>query len=168
MYIEFTQKQICDRIHCIPFEYISNQKEECESIFGRKFSNSDFVVYSSTHNTIVLLGYLVIDNQPIAESRHYDTFVQNCVDFSEINPTDTLLQIGCKHIAEWVLDEALKSNALLTSLFTSIISAIMPENGTIELWYDGSQELRFYPIKNDCNIIYPSAISYFVSSFMNE
>lgn len=167
MYIKVTQNQISGGLYCVPFEYIPNQ-EECEDIFKREFSNSDLIVYSPAHNTIVPLGYFVIDNQSIVESRHYDTFVHNCVELTGINPSDTLSQIECKHISEWVLDEALKSNALLTSLFTSIISAFMPENGTIELWYDGSHELRFYPIKNDCNIIYPSAISYFVSSFMNE
>lgn len=146
MYIKVTQNQISGGLYCVPFEYISNQ-EECEDIFKREFSNSDLIVYSPAHNTIVPLGYFVIDNQSIVESRHYNTFVHNCVELTGINPSDTLSQIECKHISEWVLDEALKSNALLTSLFTSIISAFMPKNGTISYGMMGVMNYAFTQLK---------------------
>ena len=167
MYTKITQQITIGDIYCIPYEYVPN-KEDCNSLFNINFADDNIVLYTQIDGKIVFLGYVIIDHTHISKSVSYDFFVKKSINIGHINPTETLSNMGCVHIAEWKFDETLRQKDKLTSIFNTIITAYSSEEQKLQLWCDGRSDLIFYPIEKVCDTTLPSAVLYFTNAFLNE
>ena len=170
MYVELHPNPIINEIMCVPFENLrlnDNTYEKCVQTF-RNIPDDAIIVYSTSEEGIVVLGYYILDNLNMKYSDCFDALRENTLRLSGFDPIEKVNQMDCIHIKEWVFDNSLRNKEHLNHIFLNISLACPNESWEYMLWYNSiHHSLLFYPI-HDMELSNYAAIFYFSDAFLNE
>ncbi len=167
MFQTFTKKNSISakQLFCVPYENAPCKEDDCIKAFGKVIPDNSNIIYSSVDMTI--LGYYVLEEKSIAESKHFDSIVSATKAYYGEDINQHNLPKSCLCISEWVFDKSLQNTECLYRIMSDMILSIST-NGTIYLWTDKDfNELLFYPINKDDILNYTLAARYFVYNLMN-
>lgn len=149
-------------IWSIPFDNLKlneQTKNKCEESFGDDMDDNAIVIYSTSDDGIIVLGYYILDDLNITQSSMYEQLKINTFVFSNKDKTADLKEIKCKHISTWTFDESLRNKEYLLHIFEVMTFG----NNSYLLWCDGHNEIVFYPLSERY-----AAIEYFANAFLKE
>lgn len=162
MFRKIQEGLIINDIWSVSFENLKlnkNTKSKCENCFGDDIDDETIIIYSSSDDGIIVLGYYVLDDMNIAQSSMYKQLKTNTRIFGGTDKTEDLEQKKCKHICSWVFDESLRNKDYLTHIF----EVMTFDNNNCLLWCEGHNEIIFYPLSERY-----AAIDYFSNAFLKE
>lgn len=162
MFRKIQEGLINNDILSVPFENLKlneETKSKCEDCFGENIDDDTIIIYSSSYDGIIVLGYYIIDDLNITQSPMYEQLKTNTRIFGETDKTEDLEQKKCKHICSWVFDESLRNKDYLTHIF----EVMTFDNKNYLLWCEGHNEIIFYPLSERY-----AAIEYFANTFLKE
>ena len=170
MFQKFQPAHIINEISLVPYRDMrlnANNNKLCLKVFQKEIPDNAIIVYSSFNDSVVILGYYVIDNLNIIQSRFYESLRSATIAFEGCDLTKEIESIPCIHISEWCFDESLREQRYLQYIFSDIISN-NDENRSI-VWCDNCNEVFFYPIVRNENILSnTAAIIYFTDNFIQK
>lgn len=170
MYTHLQQNPQINYILVVEFRNLKQNdkvRTKCTETLQCDLSDDDYIVYSPSDNDITVLGRLVLNDENITTSTMYGSLRNNTTSFYGEDHTERLQQITCRKIEKWIFDESLKNKSHLSQIFSFICRETSKE--AMILWYEGTEEIIFYPVINDQMIFArPSAVSYFTNAFLNE
>jgi hypothetical protein len=149
-------------IWSIPFDNLKlneQTKNRCEELFCDDMDDNAIVIYSTSDDGIIVLGYYLLDDLNITQSSMYEQLKINTFVFSNKDKTADLKEIKCKHISIWTFDESLRNKEYLLHIFEVMTFG----NNSYLLWCDGHNEIVFYPLSERY-----AAIEYFANAFLKE
>lgn len=159
MYRKIQDSAIINDLWIIPFEVLSKNldaKFKCEQCFPNELNNNSRIIYNSSDDGIVVLGYYNLDDLNITSFSMFENVKNITLSFYGIDNVEKISQTRCSHICSWVFDYSLKTNEQLKK----IVESIVLESKKTLLWFEYNNDLIFYPIEN-----YPLAINYFIKAF---
>ena len=130
-----------------------------KELFGDDMDDNAIVIYSTSNDGIIVLGYYILDDLNITQSSMYEQLKINTFVFSNKDKTADLKEIKCKHISTWTFDESLRNKEYLLHIFEVMTFG----NNSYLLWCDGHNEIVFYPLSERY-----AAIEYFANAFLKE
>ena len=171
MYQKLQTNPVIKDLWCIPYETLRenlNTKERCLNVFPQGLPDNSNIVYSSSEEGIIVLGYYVIDDANMTSSKYYESVKSITLQFQGADKTSRINQTDCVHIKTWVFDNSLRNEACLDKIFNSIVLHF-PYKGKYILWYDNKQgELCFYSIDRGVAGGTNCALTYFTNDFMRQ
>lgn len=171
MYKELQTNPIINDIWCVPFgnlRLIVSTNEKVLQVFEQGLPDNSYIVYTDSDDSIVVLGYYVLDNNNMSKSIYYESLRNVTQELQNIDPTDEINQIDCVHIREWVFDNSLKKENYLNRIFNIMISTYLDGNKHIMWFVNKNQQLSFYPIFGNWAFLNIAAIKYLTDAFLNE
>lgn len=163
MYKTIQNKPIINNLWIIPFRSLclnQESKTKCEECFPCELDENSMIIYNTSDDGFVVLGYYKLDSQNITESLMFNKLRNITYTICQIDDTEVIKQIKCSHICSWVFDISLRNKECLTQICSHMLSMSSP---SYLLWYDGKEELVFYPRNRKY-----SAIEHFVNAFLKE
>lgn len=172
MYQNLLVNPVINGIWCVSYETLQlneNTNRRCNETFPQGIPNNAVIIYSSSDNGIVVLGYYVLTIQNITESHLYNVLRDFSINMNGVDHHQSFLNADCYKIEEWVFDNSLNNKQRLFHIFNNIVSSIEVNGRLTFLWCDsGFNEIVYYPINNDANeSFYPFAENYFTIAFFN-
>lgn len=147
----------------MPFRTLCHEQEsktKCEECFPNELDEDSMIIYNTSDDGFVVLGYYNLDTKNITESHMYEQLRNNTYAFCQIDDTEEFKRLKCSHLCSWVFDISLRNKECLNIICSHMFSSASP---SYLLWYEGKEELVFYPRDRKY-----SAIEYFVNAFMKE
>lgn len=170
MYQKLQQNLVINDLWCNPYEVLSENpvaKERCLLVFPNVPDKAN-IIYSSSAEGIIVLGYYVLDNANLTLSRYYETLRSATLKYRGIDETERIKQIDCIHIKSWVFDDVLRNKTYLYRILNSIICTL-PSKETHILWYENRQgQLIFYPFCKGVVGGTIRALTHFTNDFLNQ
>lgn len=172
MYRELQTNPITNNndIWCVPYKNLrlnENTNAKCIDIFPNGIPDDAAVVYSSSEEGIIVLGYYILDGTNMTLSTNYESLKNATIALQKTDPTEQIKQQNCVHIREWIFDNSLRNKEYLRKICNIIVSTDWYTSSFI-VWFNNSRgEISFYHINND-DFISASAVFYFINEFMNE
>lgn len=134
--------------------------EEC---FPNELDEDSMIIYNTSDEGFVVLGYYKMDSQNITTSSMYDQLRNEIHAFchtDHIDNTEELTQVKCGHLCSWVFDISLRNKECLNKICNAIYYSASP---SYFLWYEGKEGLVFYPRNRK-----QRTLDCFVNAFMKE
>ncbi len=165
MYKKIEDKPIAGKLmSALLCSFGEHEKDSCRKLFP-DITERSVVIYSTDRKKLTILGYYTLDSKRIEEAQFFHTLIQNTERLSGKRNASGFLNMPCIHISQWEFDESLRNEGHLFSIFTILMASLSIENDSF-LWVDRS-EPAYYPLKKeDVNLGYHRAISYFVELFL--
>lgn len=171
MFTELQTNPVINDLWCIPYETLSKNpstKEKCLTTFPHGLPDNSNIIYSSSDEEIIVLGYYVIDDANITSSKYYESLRNITLQFQGVDETSRIKQTDCVHIKAWVFDNSLKDEAYLENILFGIIRHY-PHKKRFFLWYDNNQgNLCFYPIDKSVAGGSICALTHFKNDFLKQ
>lgn len=163
MYLKLTNKQINGPLVFIPFLELNDIYKD---YLNSKFVNVDLhdahVLCKYDNDSLVILGYLILNNTHMINSRLFETLRQNTINLGGNDPLPDVKNKRCKHLSDWVFDVQLSNRKDIGDIFY-FITSIIQELPCI-LWCEIGDELHYCRIENEI-LGQTRAIAYFITNF---
>ena len=169
MYKEFGKDFNFKELRCVPYENAPRIVQTyCLHALQCVEENDVFVLYITTDNTPITLGFYTLDDLSIVESKYFDNLLCYTNPTDKTKDYEKFKKYKCTHISQWVFDERLRDLEILNTIFEYIMTFVDTLKNSNMLWVDGICETVFYPIeKNDKISRYAKIKQYFATKFVD-
>lgn len=163
-----------EQIMVIPFEYAPNTiKDFVVCKLGHNSNENTFVLYNTTEDAPIPLGYCSVDDLNITNSKYIETLLVNTANYADKNiDTDVYKRISkqmCIHISQWLFDDKLRDVEILKQIFSNLMEHIRAVGKYELIWCDGKENIIYYPIQDvDYYLGYLSSSTYFAQAFYKQ
>ena len=144
MFTQLTDKQIGEHIGIALF---SNLNELNQVRVNELFVNVDLqnarILYQTTDECPIFLGYFILDKTPITESALFEPYRQNMIAAGEEESLTSFEH--CLHLRSWVFDKQLDNKIHIGHIVPYIAST--DGNRPYILWCECGDELLCYRIE---------------------
>lgn len=144
MFTQLTDKQIDEHIGIAHF---SNLNELNQVRVNELFVNVDLqdalILYQTTDEYPIFLGYFILDKTPITESALFEPYRQNMIAAGEEESLTSFEH--CLHLRSWVFDKQLDNKNHIGHIVSYITST--DGNRPYILWCECGDELLCYRIE---------------------
>lgn len=148
MYKQLTDKQIGEHFFIVPNDVLGDlHQTRLKKIFPNVDLEDAFVLYITTDEYPIFIGYFILDETHITASPLLESYRQNMIAAGEDDPLIELRNEHCLHLRSWVLDKQLDNKKAIKRI-VHIASIIATENCNRPniLWCECGDELLCYRI----------------------
>ena len=144
MYIQLTDKQINEHIGIVHFSNLNElNRVRVNELFVNVNLQDALILYQTTDECPIFLGYFILDKTPITESALFESYQQNMIAAGE---EESLISFEhCLHLRSWVFDKQLDNKIHIGH----VVSYIASSGGDYPqiLWCECGDELLCYRIE---------------------
>lgn len=167
MYIDLEQNQLNSKLEIKHFSALCEQEQKQVKELFLKEINIEYshILYKKLNNNFSILGYFIVDNNSITNSKIYEYYRQTSIAITEKDPQNTAQSIACLQICTWVFDLSLKNEDTLKYIFSFITQIIIDQ--PYILWYEEGNKQESIIVENTL-LGNTSAIIYFTQWFLQK
>ena len=146
MYIHLTDKHINEHIGIVHFLNLNKLNQvRVNELFVNVDLQDAHILYQTTDECPIVLGYFILDKTPITESALFEPYRQNMIAAGEEESLTSFEH--CLHLRSWVFDKQL-DNKIHIGHIVSYIASSGGDRPNI-LWCECGDELLCYRIESN-------------------
>ena len=164
MYLDLVNVQVNNDFGIVPYFNLNDlNQERVNDLFPQEWNlHESYVLYKTVGNSVLILGYFILDNTHITNSTIFESLQRNTINYLGVNHLPLIQNERCVHLRTWIFDKQLGNEQGLKRVFSYITNII--DNPPYILWCEDGNDLLFYNVKDEL-LGNSGAVAYFSTQF---